>query len=194
MATSAGVGEDAGASLNTGVAQPVNAAIASVIASSATGRSDESERSMSDHHERSEDGLLFSTDPARLDIDLIHDFLSRESYWVPGIHRELVERSLANSICFGVHVDGKQLGFARVVTDCVGFAYLADVFVIEAARARGIGKRLIAFVMDHPDLQRIRRFMLATRDAHDLYAKYGFAPLAHPPRFMERYDADALSR
>jgi GNAT superfamily N-acetyltransferase len=147
-----------------------------------------------DHHERSENGLLLSTDPARLDIDTIHDFLSRESYWVPGIHRELVERSIANSICFGVYEGGKQLGFARVVTDRVGFAYLADVFVIAAARGRGIGKQLVAFVMDHPDLQRIRRFMLATHDAHALYAQYGFTPLAHPPRFMERHDPDALSR
>lgn len=149
---------------------------------------------MSEHHQRSEDELLFSTDRARLDIDLIHAFLSRESYWVPGIRRELVERSIANSLCFGVYADARQLGFARVVTDGVGFAYLADVFVVADARGRGLGKRLIAFVMQHPDLQRVRRFMLATRDAHDLYAKYGFTALEHPERFMQRYDADALSR
>ena len=125
------------------------------------------------HHERTERGLLFSTDRARLDIDLIHDFLSRESYWVPGIRREHVE---------------------RVISDGAGFAWLADVFVAKDHRRRGIGRKLIAFVMAHPDLQAIRRFMLATRDAHDLYARFGFTPLAHPERLMERYDADALSR
>ncbi|MEP7041915.1 MAG: GNAT family N-acetyltransferase [Dokdonella sp.] len=149
---------------------------------------------MNGHHERSEDGIVFSTDRTRLDIDLIHGFLSRDSYWVAGIHRELVERSIANSLCFGVYADTQQLGFARVVTDGVGFAYLADVFVAAAARGQGLGKRLVAFVLAHPELQRIRRFMLATRDAHDLYAQYGFTPLTHPERFMERYDADALSR
>jgi len=145
-------------------------------------------------HERTEDGLLFSTDRHRLDIDLIHDFLARESYWVPGIRREFVETAIERSICFGVYEGAKQLAFARVISDGAGFAWLADVFVIGAKRGDGIGKRLIAFVMAHPDLQRIRRFMLATRDAHGLYAQFGFTPLAHPDRIMERYDAAALSR
>jgi GNAT superfamily N-acetyltransferase len=145
-------------------------------------------------HERIEDGLLFSTDRRRLDIDLIHDFLARESYWVPNIRRELVERAIEASICFGVFDGARQVAFARVVSDGAGFAWLADVFVISGERGGGVGKRLIAFVMAHPDLQRIRRFMLATRDAHGLYAQYGFTPLAHPERLMERYDADALSR
>jgi GNAT superfamily N-acetyltransferase len=149
---------------------------------------------MGEYHEIGEDGLVFSTDRARLDIDLIHDFLSRESYWVPGIHRELVELGIANSLCFGVYEDGRQLGFARVVTDCAGFAYLCDVFVVDAARGRGLGKRLMSIVAGHPQLQRVRRFMLATRDAHGLYARHGFAPLANPSHFMERYDSDALSR
>ena len=149
---------------------------------------------MTGHHERNEDGLLFSTDRARLDIDLIHDFLSRESYWVPGIRREFVDRAIANSICFGIYEHGRQLAFARVITDGAGFAWLADVFVLGDHRGRGIGKRLIEFVLAHPDLQRIRRFMLATRDAHDLYSRLGFTPLAHPERLMERYDAEALSR
>jgi GNAT superfamily N-acetyltransferase len=149
---------------------------------------------MRDHHERVEDGLLFSTDRDRLDIDLIHGFLAGESYWVPGIRREFVERAVARSICFGVYADGGQVAFARVVTDGAGFAWLADVFVVGGERGRGIGRRLMAFVMSHPDLQRIRRFMLATRDAHGLYAEFGFTPLAHPERLMERYDADALSR
>jgi GNAT superfamily N-acetyltransferase len=145
-------------------------------------------------HERTEDGIVFSTDPRRLDIDMIHDFLARESYWVPGIRRELVERAIERSICFGAYDGARQLAFARVITDGAGFAWLADVFVVGAERGAGLGKRLVAFAMTHPDLQRIRRFMLATRDAHGLYTQFGFAPLAHPERLMERYDADALSR
>ena len=145
-------------------------------------------------HEKTEDGLLFSTDRGRLDIDVIHAFLSTESYWVPGIRREFVERAIETSLCFAIFEGARQLGFARVITDGAGFAWLADVFVVAGERGRKLGERLIEFVLAHPDLQRIRRFMLATRDAHGLYAKYGFTPLAHPDRIMERYDADALSR
>ena len=145
-------------------------------------------------HEKTEDGLLFSTDRGRLDIDAIHAFLSTESYWVPGIRREFVERAIETSLCFGVFDGMRQLAFARVITDGAGFAWLADVFVVADVRGRKLGERLIEFVLAHPDLQRIRRFMLATRDAHGLYAKYGFTTLAHPERIMERYDADALSR
>ena len=145
-------------------------------------------------HEKTEDGLLFSTDRGRLDIDAIHAFLSTESYWVPGIRREFVERAIETSLCFAIFDGACQLGFARVITDGAGFAWLADVFVVADARGRKLGERLVEFVLAHPDLQRIRRFMLATRDAHGLYAKYGFTPLAHPERIMERYDADALSR
>ena len=149
---------------------------------------------MTEHHERSQDGILFSTDRARLDIDRIHEFLSRDSYWVPGIRREFVERAIETSLCFAIFEGAHQLAFARVITDGAGFAWLADVFVVADARGRKLGERLVQFVLAHPDLQRIRRFMLATRDAHGLYAKYGFTPLAHPERIMERYDADALSR
>ena len=145
-------------------------------------------------HEKTEDGLLFSTDRSRLDIDAIHAFLSTESYWVPGIRREFVERAIETSLCFAIFERARQLAFARVITDGAGFAWLADVFVVADARGRKLGERLIEFVLAHPDLQRIRRFMLATRDAHGLYEKYGFTPLAHPERIMERYDAAALSR
>jgi GNAT superfamily N-acetyltransferase len=145
-------------------------------------------------HEKIEDGLLFSTDRSRLDIDAIHAFLARESYWVPGIRRAFVERALETSLCFGIFDGTRQLAFARVITDGAGFAWLADVFVITEARGRKLGERLVEFVLAHPDLQRIRRFMLATRDAHGLYAKFGFTPLAHPERIMERYDPGALSR
>jgi GNAT superfamily N-acetyltransferase len=149
---------------------------------------------MGEHQEQREGGVLFSTDPGRLDIDLVHRFLRDESYWVPGIHREKVERALAHSLNFGAYRDEAQIGFARVVTDHVGFAYLADVFVLAGERGRGIGTALVAFVMRHPDLAGVRRFMLATRDAHGVYARFGFAALAKPERFMERYEADALSR
>lgn len=138
--------------------------------------------------------LLLSTDRERLDIASIHRFISQESYWTPGIARELVERAIANSLCFGAYSQGAQIGFARVVSDFVGFAYLADVFVLREWRGRGVGKRLMRFVFDHPQLQNLRRFMLATRDAHGLYAEFGFTALANPQRFMERFDADALSR
>ncbi len=131
-----------------------------------------------------EQALLFSTDPALLDIDLIHRFLSEQSYWVPGIARELVATGIANSLCFGVYREGAQIAFGRVVTDYVGVGYLADVFVIAERRRQGISKRLMQFVLAHPQLQRLRRFMLATRDAHSLYAQFGFTTLAAPDRFM----------
>jgi GNAT superfamily N-acetyltransferase len=141
-----------------------------------------------------EGSLLFSTDRQRLDIAAIHRFLAEHSYWVPGIRREAVVTSIENSLCFGVYENEQQLGFARVVTDYVGFAYLADVFILPERRSHGLGKRLMQFVFAHPALQNMRRFMLATRDAHELYRQYDFVPLAHPERFMERYDPDALSR
>jgi GNAT superfamily N-acetyltransferase len=145
-------------------------------------------------HEKTEDGLLFSTDRALLDIDAIHAFLANESHWVPGIRREFVERAIANSLCFAVFDGTRQLAFARVITDGAGFAWLADVFVIADARGQKLGERLVEFAIAHPDLRHIRRFMLATSDAHSLYAKFGFTPLSRPERIMERYDPDALSR
>lgn len=138
--------------------------------------------------------LQFSTDRSRLDVAAIHRFISDESYWTPGIARGLVERAIANSLCFGVYAGAVQIGFARVVTDYVGFAYLADVFVIREWRGRGVAKRLMDFVFAHPQLQNMRRFLLATRDAHALYARCGFTPLSAPQHFMERFDANALSR
>jgi len=125
-----------------------------------------------------------STDPARLDVDAIHAYLT-QSYWSPGIPRATVARAIANSLCFGVFWQGQQVGFARMVTDKTTFAYLCDVYVLEAHRGRGVSKQLMAYVMQHPDLQGLRRMMLATRDAHGLYAQYGFTPLAAPDRIME---------
>jgi GNAT superfamily N-acetyltransferase len=125
-----------------------------------------------------------STDPARLDVDAIHAFLT-QSYWSPGIPRATVARAIANSLCFGVFWQGQQVGFARMVTDKSTFAYLCDVYVLEEHRGHGVSKQLMAHVMQHPDLQGLRRMMLATRDAHGLYTQYGFTALTAPDRIME---------
>ncbi len=130
------------------------------------------------------DGFTVSTDPARLDLDLIHGYLTR-SYWAAGIPREIVERSVRQSLNFGVYEGTRQVGFARVVTDLATFAYLADVFVLEDYRGRGLSKWLMQTLLAHPDLQDVRRWHLVTRDAQGLYARFGFA---EPPlgRHMER--------
>ncbi len=128
-----------------------------------------------------------STDSTRFDIDFIHRFLSQESYWATGIPRYLVERAIAHSLCFAIFKDGAQIGFARVVSDYTTFAYLADVFIVKSERGKGFSKRLMEAVIAHPDLQGLRRWMLATADAQGLYAQFGFTPLANADRFMERY-------
>lgn len=131
------------------------------------------------------DAYEISTDPARLDLGAVHAYLTR-SYWSAGIPRDVVERAAANSLCFGVyHATEGQVGFARVVTDHATFAYLCDVYVLEAHRGRGLSKRLMAAISAHPDLQGLRRFMLGTKDAHGLYSQFGFTPLANPSRMME---------
>jgi GNAT superfamily N-acetyltransferase len=135
------------------------------------------------HH----DVFTLSTDKSKLNIPLIHDYLSLRSYWAQGRPLEVVRRSIEHSLCFGVYGEGEQVGFARVVTDYATFAWLCDVFVLETARRRGLGKWLIASVIAHPDLQGLRRFMLATRDAHELYRRYGgFEVLRAPERWMEK--------
>lgn len=126
-----------------------------------------------------------STDRARLDRDLIHRFLRDESYWARGIPRDVVDRAIENSLCFGVYAGAEQVGFARVVTDRAAIAYLGDVFIGPGHRGRGLGKRLVETVMAHPDLRGLRRFMLGTEDAHSLYERFGFRPLANPDRMME---------
>ena len=126
-----------------------------------------------------------STDPARLQLAAIHDYLVR-SYWSPGVPKDLVARAIANSLCFGIYHGEAQVGFARVVTDRASFAYLADVYVLEEHRGQGLSKRLVAEILAHSELQGLRRFLLATADAHGLYAHYGFQPLAKPDRMMER--------
>ena len=129
-------------------------------------------------------GYEISTDPARLDLDVIHGYL-REAYWSPGVLRDVVERSIARSLCFGLYApDGAQAGFARVVTDGATFAWIADVFVLDPHRGRGLGVWLMETVLAHPDLQGLRRIVLATKDAHELYERFGFVPLPTPERWM----------
>lgn len=143
-------------------------------------------------------GYVVSDDAARLDREAVYAFL-RESYWARGLVREVFERSLDNSLCFGLFqtgpgqmpgqmpakMFGAQAGFCRVVTDSATFAYLADVFVLPPHRGRGLGKWMIGCVREHPRLQGLRRWLLATADAHGLYSRHGFAPLAQPAAFME---------
>jgi GNAT superfamily N-acetyltransferase len=137
--------------------------------------------------ERTFDDYLISTDPARLDVGVIHGFL-RESYWAQAIPREIVERAVENSLCFGVYYRDEQIGFARIVSDYSTFAYIADVFVLAPWRGRGISKALMAEVTHHPDLQGLRRWLLATKDAHGLYQRFGFTAPPFPDRMMERAD------
>jgi GNAT superfamily N-acetyltransferase len=129
-------------------------------------------------------GYEISTDRERLDVDYIHAFLTT-SYWSPDIPRETVAKAIAGSLCFGLYdPEGAPAGFARVVTDRATFAYLADVFVDDRHRGRGLGVWLVETVLAHPDLQGLRRWMLATADAHALYARFGFAALEQPERYM----------
>jgi GNAT superfamily N-acetyltransferase len=140
-------------------------------------------------YERAKDDYAISDNPARLDLDLVYDFLSGESYWARGRSRERVERSVENSLAFGVYRDGAQVGFARVVTDYATFAWLADVFVLDAERGRGLGVWLVETILSHPDLREVRRWLLATRDAQELYRRFGFTELSGSPLgWMERVD------
>lgn len=129
--------------------------------------------------------LLISTDKSKLNIPLIHKFLSGHSYWAKNIPLEIVERSIENSLCFGVYLDDKQIGFARIISDYATFAYLADVFILPTFRSKGISKKLMEFIKEHHSLQGLRRWMLATADAHELYRQFGFTELAKPDRIME---------
>ncbi len=131
--------------------------------------------------------FVLSTDKARLDVDAVYAFIAERSYWAQGRAREVVERSIENSLCFGIYDGAELAAFARVVTDYATFGWVCDVFVIEAYRGQGLGKWLIEAVVRHPDLQGFKRLLLATRDAQGLYREYGgFVPLQAPERWMER--------
>lgn len=135
--------------------------------------------------------LRIGTEFADVDLDVVHGFLSRDAYWCRGITRDRVERAARHSLCFSALLDGAQVGFARVVTDRATFGYLADVFVLPAHRGQGISQAMMTAILAHPELQGLRRFLLATSDAHGLYARYDFQPITRPERFMERYRPDA---
>lgn len=130
------------------------------------------------------DAFTISTDRSKLDREAILEFLAG-SYWASGIPREIVDRSIEGALCFGLFENGRQIGFARVITDAATFAYLADVYVLESHRGRGLATWLMESILAHPELQGLRRWMLVTRDAHGLYRKVGFRELAHPERIME---------
>jgi GNAT superfamily N-acetyltransferase len=132
--------------------------------------------------------IEITDDASRFDVALIHRFLSEESHWARGIPRALVDKSIANSLCFGALVEGAQVGFARVVSDRATFAFLCDVFVLAAWRGRGIARQMLDTVFAHPELQGLRRFALTSRDAGTLYGAYGFTAVAHPRIWMERHN------
>lgn len=138
------------------------------------------------------DGYLISTDPALLDLDGIHRYLSQDSYWSAGISRAAVARFVQHSLCFGLYATAGtapvQVGFARLVTDYTTFAWLADVFILENHRGQGLGKWLVKSILAHPDCQGLRRWMLATRDAHGLYEQFGFHALERPDQHLIRRD------
>jgi len=134
-----------------------------------------------------------STDRSRFDVDLIHTFL-RSSYWAANMPRDILDRAIRHALCFGVFSGQTQVAFARVITDYATFAYLADLFVVPEHRGRGVSKLLLRSILDHPELQGLRRFLLATKDAHGLYAQFGFKPLANPDDFMTIHHPDVYKK
>jgi GNAT superfamily N-acetyltransferase len=140
------------------------------------------------HHVWSSGGYEISTDPARVDVELVHEFLTN-SYWAKGIPLATVGRSIENSIPFGVYHGQQLVGFARIISDLATFAYLADVFIVPSHRGRGLSRWLMECIVGHPDLQGLRRWMLATQDAHGLYARFGFTAISSPERWMEIHRA-----
>jgi GNAT superfamily N-acetyltransferase len=138
--------------------------------------------------EEKQGAYLLSTDKSKLDVAAIHHYLSKESYWAQHIPLRIVKKAIEHSMCFGIYDTSdhnKQIGFARVMSDHATFGYLADVYVLEAHRGKGLSKWLMRFILAHPELQGLRRFSLATKDAHGLYEQFGFKPLDQPDRFMQ---------
>ncbi len=135
--------------------------------------------------QKSSTRYIISTDPRRLDIQVICGFL-QNSYWAKGRPRSAIKKSIEHSLCFGVYLGKQQVGFARVISDFAVFAYLADVFVLPEHQGRGVAQKMLKAILAHPQLRKVRVFQLATRDAHKLYAKFGFKPLADPQRQMKR--------
>ena len=137
------------------------------------------------HYEFTFNGFLYSNDKDKLQTKVIHTYLSRESYWSPGIPIELVETGIKHSDCFGIYKDNIQIGFARVISDHASFAYLCDVFVLSDYRGAGLSKKLMEFILAYPPYKKLRRVLLRTKDAHGLYSQFGFAAISDPERLME---------
>jgi len=145
------------------------------------------------HYEVIKDNFTISTDKEKLDIQLIHNFLSKESHWAMNIPLEVVKRSIEGSLCFGVYNNKNQVGFARVITDLATIAYLGDVFILKQYRGFGLSKWLMDSIIMHPELQGLRRWILLTKDAHGLYEKSGFKPVLNPDRYMELYNPNVYN-
>jgi len=137
------------------------------------------------HQEYHNGNFMVSSDPGKLDIEAIHAFLSKESYWAKGIPKEIMIRAIENSLCFGVYENSKQIGFARIITDHATYAYLCDVYILETHRGKGLAKWLMRMIMAYPSIQGLRRITLVTRDAHGLYGQFGFTALNRPEGYME---------
>ena len=144
--------------------------------------------------ELTKDDYLLTTEKAKLDLSAIHHFLSTESYWARNIPYETFRRSAENSLCFGILYDGRPVAFARIISDFATVAYLGDVFVLPGHRGRGLSKWLLTTIMAHPDLQGLRRWILLTRDAHDLYRQFGWQSIASPELWMEKHTPHAYQR
>jgi GNAT superfamily N-acetyltransferase len=144
-------------------------------------------------YEAQQGPFLISTDPTKIDVVFVHRFLSETSYWAQNIPFDVVKTSIENSLCFGVYDGAHPIGFARVITDKATFGYLADVFILESYRGQGLSKWLMEIILEHPELQGFRRWVLATADAHGLYEQYGFTPLAKPDRWMEKHNPQVYS-
>ena len=138
--------------------------------------------------------FCISTEKGRLDIDAIHEFLSTKAYWCLNIPKDKVQTAIENSFCFGVYQEKEQIGFARVITDFSTIAYLGDVYIVEEKRGQGVSKWLIETVMNHPDLQGLRRWILLTGDAHGLYRQFGWTDIADPTKWMELHNKNIYSK
>jgi len=139
------------------------------------------------------DGFCISTDKEKLDIETIHEFLSTKAYWCINIPKEKVQTAIQNSLCFGVYQDKKQIGFARIISDFSTIAYLGDVFILEEYRGKGLSKWLMDYIMNYPDLQGLRRWILLTGDAHELYRQFGWTDIENPSRWMELFNKNVYS-
>lgn len=146
------------------------------------------------HYEARRDSFLISTDKGKIDVALVHRFLSETSYWAKNIPLGVVQTSIQNSMCFGIYEGERQVGFARVTTDKATFGYVGDVFIVEEYRGKGLSKWLMQCILAHPELQGFRRWILATADAHGLYTQSGFKPLAKPERWMELHNPNVYQR